>query len=298
MQINECINRYLEFVRISKSNGTYRFDRSHAACLLDSFRILKLKRVGDLNRQSMYDLSDLWKKRGVCESTINKRFGLLKRCINHVGMFRKGVSDFPPIAFKEKAFKTVPRADLVLMMQYFIDQPRTGPGLTRFLVFFLLFYTGVRVNELIHFEIMNIDLDACMISLDCTKTGVPRYVFYDQFIDQEMKQYIDLDPERRYLFKDFRFGKEFTIHHVQAILRWACKILQLRRCSPHMFRHTFATLMVENGCPLVALQNLMGHSRPEQTEKYMHFGISYLKRNFDMYKPKFDAPGCPRNDLN
>lgn len=277
---------YIEYVRVTLSNGTYRFDVSHSKSVLESFAYLKIKKTNELKRLVLHDLYDLYEKRGVCNSTINKRISLLKRTLNYSGIFIKGVSDFPTIKYKEKSFKVVPKDDLIKLIQYFNQQPDDAPGLTRKLIFYLLFYTGCRVNELIHIEINNIDLYSCTIMLNYTKTGKPRIVFYDQNIDVVLKKYIEVEPTRKYLFNDYRLGNEFTIYHVESILRYACKKIKINRVSPHMFRHTFATMMIENGCPLVALQFILGHSKPQQTERYMHLGKTYLKGNFDAYKPK------------
>jgi site-specific recombinase XerD len=55
-----------------------------------------------------------------------------------------------------------------------------------------------------------------------------------------------------------------------------------------MLRHSFATMMVDNGCPLIALQYILGQSNPRQTEQYVHLGSTYLKKNFDEYGPKIE----------
>jgi integrase len=286
MLLVSVIKKYLDYVEVSLSNGTYRFDLSHSNCLIDSFQLISLRKVKELSRQKIYDLYYLWKNRGVCESTINKRISLLKRILNYSGIFIKGVSDFPTIKFKHKSFKVIPKDDLIKLIHYFNNQEDFPVGLTRKLIFYLLFYTGCRVNELIHIEILNIDLNSCSILLEHTKNGKPRIVFYDQFLDIILKNYIDIEPQRKYLFKDYRLQNDFNINIVESVLRYACKKLMIRRVSPHMFRHTFATIMIENGCSLVALQYILGHSNPMQTEKYMHLGRTYLKKNFDDHKPK------------
>jgi integrase len=268
------------------SSGTYSFNLSHTNTIIADFDEMGLKRTNEITREKMFELFDVWKGRDVSESTIDKRFGLIKRVLRHSGIVRKGVSDFPPIRFKRKGIKTVPREDIILLISYFSKMPLTPKGITRYLTFFLLFYTGVRVNELIHIEINNINFQNGSILLDMTKTGKSRTVFYDLSINDRLHEYINMDPKRKYLFWNYRTQKPFTVQNVEAILRYACKKLEIRRESPHKFRHTFATMMIENGCPLVGLQLILGHSRPEQTEQYLHLGDGYLKRHFDQYKPK------------
>lgn len=286
MLIESVLKLYLEYIRVTLSDGTYRFCLSHSNSLVVALNCLRISKIKELSRLKLQNLYDYWHNKNVSNSTINKRFGLLKRALNYSGYFIKGVSDFPTIKYKEKRFKIIPQDHIIKLIQYFNNLDDSVHGLTRKLIFYLLYYTGCRVSELIHIEIKNIDLVSCSIVLDYTKTGKPRVVFYDQFIDLILKKYIDLDSTRKYLFSDFRLGHDFTIHHVSAILRYACKKLNINRVTPHMFRHTFATMMIENGCPLVALQYILGHSRPQMTERYMHLGSSYLKKNYDSFKPK------------
>lgn len=288
MEIKKCFSEYLDFIKATKSDGTYRFDVSHARTIINALDDLGKKRVKDINREVLYSLSNLWKARGVCGSTINKRFSLLKRCLNHSGIFQKGVSDFPGIKFKTKGFRIVPREDLTKLISYFLKMDHDGPGLTRILVFFLFFYTGCRSNELIHIKINRIDLVTCSISLDFTKTGSPRVVFFDRSLVPIVEEYISIDPERVNLFWDYRMNKPFTTGKASAILRYACRVLKIPRIHPHMLRHSFATMMVDNGCPLIALQYILGHSNPRQTEQYVHLGSTYLKKNFDEYGPKIE----------
>jgi len=287
MLISNVFNDYLDFIKVSKSDGTYRFDLSHGCTLLSDMGFLGLKKVKDLSRDSLYQLSEVWKNRGVCSSTINKRFSLLKRSLNYSGFFVQGVSDFPSIKFKTKGFRVVPHDDLLKLMSYFWLVNHDAQGLTRLLVFFLLFYTGCRSNELVHIRIELIDLVTCSISLDFTKTGSPRVVFFDQGLVPFIQEYILMDPERDLLFKDFRYSKPFSTSKVSAILRYACKVLNIPRIHPHMLRHTFASMMVNNGCPLIALQYILGHSNPRQTEQYIHLGSNYLRKNFDDHFPIF-----------
>ena len=89
MEIKKCFSDYLDFIKATKSDGTYRFDESHARTIINTLDDLGKKRIKDINREVLYSLSTLWKDRGVSGSTINKRFLLLKRCLNHAGIFQE-----------------------------------------------------------------------------------------------------------------------------------------------------------------------------------------------------------------
>jgi integrase len=287
MEIKKCFCIYQENVKITRSFGTFHFTESHLRRILGDLRELRIKNVHDLNRSAVVSLFEIWDKRGVSPHTKQKRISLIKRALNYSGIYRKGVSDFPRILYKKKSFRIVPRDVLTSLMGYFgpMGESMDPHDLTRYLVFMLLFYTGARANELCHIKVRNINFYYNSIDLDFTKTGKPRVVFFDETLLDPLKRYIAME-ERKYLFRDFRFGKDFDSDHISSILRFACKKMKVERISPHMMRHTFATMMVENGCPLISLQYMMGHDDPETTEIYLHMSTGYYRKEFERYMPK------------
>lgn len=286
MLFSSLFSEYEESIKISKSQGTFSFVSTTCLLILKEFQILGIKKVFHLNSSSMKDFFNAMRSKGLSNSTIGKRISLLKRILNFRGFFIKGVSDFPVVSFKQKSFNPVPRDSLLKLMNYFRGMDESAWGLTRFLIFMILFYTGVRSNELVHIKVRNIDFYYCCIFLDFTKSGESRVVFFDQCLVDPLKKYIQFDPDREFLFKDFRFGKEFDTGNVSAVLRWACKKLKIPRVHPHQIRHSFATMLVENGCPLASLQYLMGHKDPVTTEIYLHLSVGFYKSEFQKFFPK------------
>ena len=59
-----------------------------------------------------------------------------------------------------------------------------------------------------------------------------------------------------------------------------------RNISPHTFRHTFATHLIEGGANLKVVQDLLGHRSIITTEIYTHLDMSYLKETIKMFHPR------------
>ena len=65
------------------------------------------------------------------------------------------------------------------------------------------------------------------------------------------------------------------------------KIALNKSISPHTFRHSFATHLIEGGADLRAVQQMLGHSSITTTEIYTHLDQQYLKESLSLHHPRF-----------
>ena len=72
------------------------------------------------------------------------------------------------------------------------------------------------------------------------------------------------------------------------IIKDLCKKAGIKKdISPHTFRHSFATHLVEGGADLRAVQEMLGHESITTTEIYTHLDRSYIKETLITYHPRF-----------
>ena len=105
----------------------------------------------------------------------------------------------------------------------------------------LLFYTAVRVSELVRIEVGDVDLDACKIFINRGKGAKDRYILFPASFCLVLKSHLHAAPRNRYLFETRRFGP-FTTRRIQQIVQGyrerACITQPLH---PHPFRHQMLT---------------------------------------------------------
>src|ERR1039457_1867212 len=82
----------------------------------------------------------------------------------------------------------------------------------------LLFYTAVRVSELVHIEVGDVDLDACKIFINRGKGAKDRYILFPARFRLVLKSHLRATPRNRYLFETRRFGP-FTTRRIQQIVQ-------------------------------------------------------------------------------
>lgn len=144
----------------------------------------------------------------------------------------------------------------------------------------LLFSTGIRISELCNIHTNDISFKDR--SLKIFGKGSKERILYlgsDQVIDF-LKKYIDsnavTDAENNYIFLN-KFNKQLSEQTVRILLKNIENELKLSvHITPHMFRHTFATTLLEKEVDIRYIQNILGHSSISTTQIYTH--VTYLKQ--------------------
>ena len=157
----------------------------------------------------------------------------------------------------------------------------------------MLYACGLRVSELISLRLSDLFFDEDFIRV-MGKGSKQRLVPIEAYTQKQVKQYID--NQRRQLkiakgHEDFVFlnrrGKQLTRAMIFTIVRQVAENIGLQKTiSPHTFRHSFATHLLENGANLRAIQMMLGHENITTTEIYVHVEKSYLREALVKYHPR------------
>lgn len=156
-----------------------------------------------------------------------------------------------------------------------------------------LYSCGLRVSELTNLKISDLFFDEGFIKVT-GKGDKQRFVpispstqKYITIYKNEVRPKINVQKE----FQDTLFlnhlGRQLTRAMIFTIIkRLAEKINLDKTISPHTFRHSFATHLLENGADLRAIQMMLGHESITTTEIYMHVDRSHLKEVLNKFHPR------------
>ncbi|MHB9056757.1 MAG: site-specific tyrosine recombinase XerD [Paludibacteraceae bacterium] len=155
----------------------------------------------------------------------------------------------------------------------------------------VLYGSGLRVSELINLKLSNIYFDEDYMLVE-GKGNKQRLV---PLSDESVKQigYWRLDRNRLnikkgnedYLFLN-RLGSKLTRAMIFTIVKDLAAYAGIKKnVSPHTFRHSFATHLLENGANLRVIQQLLGHESITTTELYTHIDVHYLRETITKYHP-------------
>lgn len=155
-----------------------------------------------------------------------------------------------------------------------------------------LYACGLRVSELINLKISNIFWEERFIKV-IGKNDKERIVPIGSEAMKYIRLYIQSDRNdtvqtgyEDYVFLNRR-GKSLTRHMIYIIVKdTASQAGITKKVSPHTYRHSFATHLVEGGADLRAVQDMLGHESITTTEIYTHLDQSYLKDTIDRFHPR------------
>lgn len=137
----------------------------------------------------------------------------------------------------------------------------------------LAFSTGIRVSEVIHLKITDIDSNRMIITIRQAKGAKDRLTPLSQYILELLREYFKAYRPVEYLFNG-QFGLMYSEKSCNQIVK---KYLG-QDYHFHLLRHSFATSLLESGTDLRIIQKLLGHNSSKTTEIYTHVSKNIISK--------------------
>jgi len=172
----------------------------------------------------------------------------------------------------------------------------TTPGLRDRAVLEIFYSTGIRKGELIHLQLSDIDFEHGVIHIRAGKGNKDRVAAVGENALMWLRRYLKEGRTRCAHYDDIenvfitQYGKPFARSWLGRRVVHIIERAHLGKTGGcHSFRHTCATLMLENGASIRYVQAQLGHSRAETTQLYTKVAILALKDMFRKFHPRYDA---------
>lgn len=155
----------------------------------------------------------------------------------------------------------------------------------------IMFYeTGLRLSELVGLDIASVDFSEQQIKVT-GKGNKQRLIPFGEELGKELLHYIEVRNE---LFGAsagalFVTKKGHRMNSTQVryeVKKNVSRVSSLKKRTPHVLRHTFATAMLNNGAGLESVRKLLGHESVKTTEVYTHTTFEQLKRVYKKAHPR------------
>ena len=293
MMINQFLN-YLRYERNSSPQTVQTYEESLRE--FESYISLRDSRLSlqavdaDLIRDWMESLMD----KGNTASTINKKLSAL-RSFYRFSLKRKLVEKDPAHGIVgPKKSKPLPQFLRESEMDHLLDRLEWDNNYkdVRARTILLLFYeAGLRRSELTGLNDVDIDFGSRQLKVT-GKRNKQRIIPFGQELADALNQYLEARRDQFGLRENSALflsdkGERITGSQVYLIVhRYLTLVTSLKKRSPHVLRHTFATAMLNNGAGLESIKKLLGHESVDTTEIYAHTTFEQLKRIYKEAHPR------------
>ena len=233
-------------------------------------------------------------KKNDAKSTISRKLSSLRTFYKYLVLNNKVESNPFLLVSSPKKEKRIPKFINYNNMEEILNVPniKTKEGQRERVILEVLYASGVRVSELVNIKLKDIDFSNKNI-LIFGKGSKERLVSFGDYALEYINLYL---KEGRNLLLDGvksdylivgKKSEKLTTRRVEQIIDDIIKRTSIKlNITPHMFRHTFATHLLDNGCELLVVQELLGHASLSSTEIYTHVSNEHLREVYLKCHPR------------
>ena len=291
------VSQFVDYMRYER-NMSPRTIRSYSEDL-DDFESFFRNLDGQLSWETIdRDIIREWVEsmmdRGNSATSVNRRLSSLRSFYRFA--LKRGMVEVNPASLVKGPKKAKPLPQFVKEgeMNRLIDDDRLWgesyeDALARTII--IMFYeTGIRLSELVGLDDTDVDLANRTVKVT-GKRNKQRIVPFGDELASELSQYVEKRDSQVVrttsgMFLDKK-GKRVSHEKVGKMVKESLsKVTTMKKRSPHVLRHSYATAMLNNGAGLESVKKLLGHQSLSTTEIYTHTTSEQLKRVYKQAHPR------------
>ena len=291
------VSQFVDYMRCER-NMSPRTIRSYSEDL-DDFESFFRNLDGQLSWETIdRDIIREWVEsmmdRGNSATSVNRRLSSLRSFYRFA--LKRGMVEVNPASLVKGPKKAKPLPQFVKEgeMNRLIDDDRLWgesyeDALARTII--IMFYeTGIRLSELVGLDDTDVDLANRTVKVT-GKRNKQRIVPFGDELASELSQYVEKRDSQVVrttsgMFLDKK-GKRVSHEKVGKMVKESLsKVTTMKKRSPHVLRHSYATAMLNNGAGLESVKKLLGHQSLSTTEIYTHTTFEQLKRVYKQAHPR------------
>ncbi len=252
-----------------------------------------VKTLRDVSREEIAAFLDYLKKRGLADSSIARALVAVRNLHKFFCFERVLDNDVTSVVDTPKLWKRLPDTLSVEEVESVLNIPdlRKESGIRDRAILELFYGSGLRVSELAGLKSVDIDFEHKFVR--CVGKGnKERRVPFGEKAFEYMRRYVSLRNKRPERYAEDIFflnnkGKPFTRQGLWKLIKKYARLAGItKNVSPHTFRHSFATHLLEGGANLRQVQEMLGHSDISTTELYTHITSDRLRKIIDDFHPR------------
>lgn len=288
------IELFLEYLKIEKRYSINTIS-SYKRDLIFYFDYLKSEEIENVDEQAIKNYLAYLYINKFSKKTVSRKLSSIKSYYNFLNRKHNCKYDFIKNIKGPKKDKKLPEIIYRDELQKILNYTPSGNFCYRDKAILILLYSsGIRVSELCDITLASIDLEnrymtvigkgkktrICPFNKNCAE-------ILQLYIDKERNIYAKQDC---YNFFINKFGNKITPRSIENIVtKTSLKIFGNKKLHPHIFRHTYATNLLNNGADLRVIQELLGHSNLITTQVYTHMAKEEINNIYNISHPRVES---------
>ena len=285
------IKKFLSYIKSEKRYSTHTFT-SYRRDLFQFQQFLKTKFEVSNDNEISFEMIRSWvallldSKNSV--STVNRKISTLRSYFKYLISFDLIKKNPIKKLVAPKTNKKIPSHVSQIDMSKILDETNFTDdfvGKRNFLIIEFLYFTGVRVSELLSIRTKDFDFKNKSIKI-IGKGKKERFIPLADILTKRIQIFVQQFNITGYLFTNDK-NKRLYSKKIYRIVKDHLSLHSTKtNNSPHILRHTFATHMLNNGADINAIKELLGHSSLNATQVYTHNSIEKVKSIYKKAHPR------------
>lgn len=153
-----------------------------------------------------------------------------------------------------------------------------------------LYATGLRVSELVNLKVADVDLESGMLTClgkgskyRCVPLGRSAILFITRYLPARLSILNGKQSDKLFIEP---YGREISRQRFWKLIKQYGEAANINYITPHLLRHSFATVLLANGADLRFVQLMLGHSDISTTQIYTHVTNDHLKTTYQQFHPR------------
>ena len=243
----------------------------------------------DIIRRWMADRME----KGISARSVKRSLSALRSFYKYMLKLNEVQHDPTQLIRNPKVPKTLPSFVKQSEMDQLLDgvtYPEGFEGMRDHLILLTFYTTGLRVSELVGLNVENLDLQNGELKVT-GKRNKQRIIPFGEELRNDLSVYLSARNEEFGLTQGPVFvsmrGLRMSVSEVREVVRYYLSLVTTqKKKTPHVLRHTFATVMLNNGADLGAVKELLGHESLATTEIYTHITFAELRKEYEKAHPR------------
>ena len=281
-----------------------KYQKNYSTCTYNSYKkdLIEYKSFIDDNKLDFKNIKyedavnyiKLLNEKNNSKSSISRKLSSIRTFYKYLVLNKVTQKNIFLLVSSPKKEKKIPKFINYNDIEEIFNIPNTNTkeGQRERLILEILYGCGIRVSELVNIKLKDIDLNNKTI-LIYGKGSKEIIVSFGEYAKEIIHTYINngrkqllnnLESEYLIVGKD---KPNLTTRRIEQIIDDIIKRTSIKlNITPHVFRHTFATHLLDNGCDLLAVQELLGHTSLSSTEIYTHVSNEHLREVYRKCHPR------------